>query len=48
MVYERTYLSVTNMGIVEKKVEVDSGNYYGNSNLTDDQKKGLKKCLLGD
>jgi len=42
MVYERTYLSVTNMGIVEKKVEVDSGNYYSNSDLTDDQKKGLK------
>lgn len=42
MVYERTYLSITNMGVVEKKVEIGSGNYYGNSDLTDDQKKSLK------
>lgn len=42
MVYERTYLSITNMGVVEKRVEVGSGNYYESSDLTDEQKQGLK------
>jgi len=42
MVYERTYLSITNMGVVEKKVELNSSGYDGSSDLTNDQKKGLK------
>ncbi|MFZ2969772.1 MAG: alpha-2-macroglobulin family protein [Minisyncoccia bacterium] len=41
MVYERTYITVTSLGIVEKKVEVSDSN-YGNGNLTDKQKGDLK------
>ncbi len=41
-IYERTFLTVTNLGVVEKKVEIGGSENYGVIDLNDKQKKDLK------
>lgn len=45
VIYERTYLTITNMGVVEKNVETSGEKYYAGANLTDAQKGDLKNIF---